>query len=64
MTLRELAKAAAAKLRAVRSPVDLQDAFTFGGLALVTAGVHQVYGPLGYIVPGLFFVWLGLQGAK
>ena len=41
--------------------MDLQDAFAFGGVALVTVGAAQVYGPLGFIVPGAFFMWLGTR---
>ncbi|MFZ5697760.1 MAG: hypothetical protein ACOY9J_03405 [Pseudomonadota bacterium] len=44
--------------------IDLHDAFTFGGLALTAYGVGQIYPPLGWIVPGVTFMWLGIQGAK
>lgn len=66
MTLRERLAALRARisLPKIGDHLDIHDAFTFGGLALVTAGVGQVWTPGAFIVPGAFFMWLGLQGAK
>jgi hypothetical protein len=41
---------------------DIQDLFVFGGIGLVTTGLWMVYPPIALIIPGLFFVWLGLRG--
>ena len=66
MNIREFFGKVAARidLQKVGQHLDIHDAFTFGGLALVAAGLAQVYPPAAYIVPGAFFMWLGIQGAK
>lgn len=66
MTLREHVAALRARINLpdLSKHVDIHDAFTFGGLALLTIGAADVWQPLGFIVPGGFFMWLGVQGAK
>lgn len=66
MTLRERIVALRARINLpdLRKHLDMHDLFTFGGLALLTVGVADVWSPLGYIVPGGFLMWLGVQGAK
>lgn len=39
--------------------VDLRDAFTFGGLALVGYGLHAIYPPAAFIVVGTALFWIG-----
>lgn len=60
MTIREIASAIRARID-LSKHFDINDAFTFGGLALVTVGAAQVYPPAGWITPGLFFMWLGVS---
>lgn len=68
MNIRDRAGQLAATLRAWAArpltAIDVPDVFTFGGLALTAYGVGQIYPPLGWIVPGVTFMWLGIQGAK
>lgn len=45
----------------LRSLFSLNDAFFFGGVAMLTIGAAQVYGPAGWIVPGAIFAWLGAR---
>ncbi|USK85718.1 hypothetical protein [Peribacillus asahii] len=40
---------------------DLRDIFAFGGLGLVACGLYMIYPPAAFIIPGLFFVWLGVK---
>lgn len=63
MNIRELAGAIRARidLSKIGENFDVKDAFAFGGLALVTVGAAQVYPPAGWIVPGAFFMWLGVS---
>lgn len=39
----------------------LREVFFFGGMALLTIGAAQVYGPAGYLVPGAILAWLGYR---
>lgn len=55
MTIGEKISAALSRL-----PFDIKDALTFGGLAILTIGAGQMYQPLALVVPGVFFMWLGL----
>lgn len=41
---------------------DLKDLFVFGGLGFAAYGIYMIYPPAAFILPGLFFVWLGLKG--
>lgn len=43
---------------------DLQDALVFGGLAAVTVGASEIYAPLGWIVPGIASMLLGLYTSQ
>jgi hypothetical protein len=40
------------------------DVLALAGLVLLTAGVACVYAPLGLIVPGGVFLFLGIWGAR
>lgn len=45
----------------LRSLFSLNDAFFFTGVALLTIGAAQIYAPVGYLVPGAIFTWLGVR---
>ncbi len=41
--------------------IDLRDLLCFGGLALVTVGVWQIYPPAAWIVTGAALFWLSVR---
>ena len=45
----------------IASMIDLRDAFTFGGLALVVVGLAQISAPAAWMVPGAFLMFLGMR---
>ena len=40
---------------------DLRDVFVFGGLGLVSAGLHEIYPPAALVIPGALLVWMGMR---
>lgn len=53
-----------AKLKARLSGHDIWDVAVIAGLALVTAGATQIYGPAGYIIGGVLLTAVGLLMGK
>lgn len=51
----------AARLKGLRSPVDVRDAFVLAGVASVCYGVHMIYAPAAWIVGGIVALYLGLR---
>jgi hypothetical protein len=47
------------KLKKLANLLDMRDALTFGGLALLGYGLYQVHPPTAYIVMGGLVFWLG-----
>jgi hypothetical protein len=41
-----------------------EDFFILLGLLLLTKGFSMVYKPLGYLVLGVFFIFIGVKAAK
>lgn len=50
------------RIRAALAALELDDAFYFGGLALVSYGAWRAYAPAGPIVAGLGLLYLATRG--
>lgn len=59
--LRRTWAAARQRVLAVIGAFDLRDVHAYGGVLLVSYGLHQVHPPLSFIVAGLALFWLGVR---
>lgn len=58
------ASSAARSVRAFIALFDFGDVLLFAGAGLLGHGLFQIYQPLGFIGPGLIFVFVAIRGIQ